>query len=241
MELKREHWPQADYIELKKYLISLSDDKYREFNKRIIPDTKLMGVRIPILRKIAKDISKGNYTEFLLLEKGTTHEEVMLDGLVAANIKTDFCTMLSYIKNYSQKIYNWALNDTVSFKNIKNYREQMLAQIPWFVENENPWVIRYGLKILMDFYTDDEYIGKVLEITESVKNEFYYVQMMQGWLLATAFTYSRNCRSSVLEFLKNADISDSVFNMTVRKICDSIKADKSDKELVKKMKATRSS
>ena len=43
-----------------------------------------------------------------------------------------------------------------------------------------------GFNCLMEFYLTDEYIDKVLSYVNSVNSDFYYVQMMQGWLVATA-------------------------------------------------------
>ena len=39
-------------------LIKLCDKKYLEFSKKLIPDTKyeFIGVRVPVIKKIAKDL-----------------------------------------------------------------------------------------------------------------------------------------------------------------------------------------
>ena len=234
MELSLTHWTDTDYRHFTDYLNSLGEESYREFNKKIIPGTQnIIGIRIPALRKIAKAISKGNYAEFLALKKGSGHEEVIIEGLVMTNIKCTYPVLLEYLKTFADKIYNWAICDTVSFKQIKNYIPELWNDISYFTNHSNPWTVRFGLGILLEFYLTDDYAGEVLRIAEDIESEFYYVQMMQAWLIATAFAKHRNL---TLEFLKNTNISDTVFSMTVRKIRDSYKVSAEDKKLVKSIR-----
>ena len=234
MELKLSHWTDLDYNNFLEYLYSLGDAEYKKFNQRIIPDTpNLIGIRVPIMRKIAKELAKGNYSEFLALKKGVTHEEIIIEGLVMTNIKCAYPQLLAYLKAFADKIYNWAICDTVSFKRIKLFTAELWNDIPYFINHKNPWVVRFGLGMLLEFYINDMYINDVLEIVQSTESDFYYVQMMQAWLIATAFTKERD---TTLEFLKSASVSDTVFNMTVRKIRDSYKVSREDKDLVKSIR-----
>ncbi len=231
MELARTSWNSADYIEFINYLQSLSDEKYKEFNSRIIPDTPhFFGIRIPALRDIAKKISKGNADEFLSLEKGDFHEEIIIDGLVRAGRKSSYEQMKEDMVIFSQRIYNWAICDTVSFKGIKKYIPEFWADKDIFIKSGNPWQVRFGLGVLMNFYLTDEYIDEVLKITENVKSDFYYVNMMQAWLIATAAAKQRD---KTIEFLKKSSLDDTVFKMTVRKVTDSYRISKEDKILIK--------
>ena len=58
-------------------LYSLQDLKYREFCLNLLPkDTNLIGIRMPLLKKIAKEIAKGDYLSFFRVIKNDTFEEV---------------------------------------------------------------------------------------------------------------------------------------------------------------------
>ena len=78
-----------NYCEIIDYLKNIADEKYKIFNSGIVKDTEseILGVRLPELRKIAKDILKGDYEGFLHNSGKTYYEEVMLRGLIAAQVK----------------------------------------------------------------------------------------------------------------------------------------------------------
>ncbi len=233
MDLQRNSWSNKDYKDFLVYLQSLADDKYKKFSSGIIPDTPLFfGIRVPELRRIAKEISKGNAGEFLRLEKGGFHEEIIIDGLVRAGKKCPYDEMLKDIIYFSGKIYNWSISDTVSFKSIKKYHTKFWNDKDILLKSDNPWQIRFGLKILVDFYLTDEYIDAVLDICAHIKSSFYYVNMMQAWLNATA---AAKYPDKVMRLLENGRLDEVVFKMTVRKMLDSYRITEPDKKRLRFM------
>lgn len=82
MELKKDIWTKKDYQEYVKYLISLKDETYKEFHQKLtITKYEILGIRVPMQRKIAKEISKGNALSFLSVCKETYYEEVNIEDL----------------------------------------------------------------------------------------------------------------------------------------------------------------
>lgn len=234
MELNREHWNQNDYDSFIEYLKTLSDVEYKKFSDALVPGVEhSFGIRVPILRNTAKEIAKGNYAEFLACKRGLYREEVMLYGLVMTLVKCDYPQMLEYIKTFVPNITSWEICDIVSFKGLKKYLAEFFADIEYFIYNDNPWIVRFGFGCLLEFYLTDEYIDRVLEYVNSVNSDFYYVQMMQGWLVATA---AAKCRDKTMTFLADNKLNDITQNMAVRKIRESNRISKEDKELVKEYK-----
>ena len=234
MELTRESWTQADYKEFAEYLKTLADEKYKKFSDALVPGAELsFGIRVPILRQTAKEIAKGNYKEFLACKKGQYREEIMLEGLVMTLIKCDYPQMLAYIKEYADKITSWETCDIVSFKGLKKYLSEFFDDIEYFIYSSNPWVQRYGFGCLLEFYLTDEYIDRVLEYVNSIDSDFYYVQMMQAWLVATAAAKQRD---KTIAFLADNRLNAKTQNMAIQKMRDSYRISPEDKELIKKFK-----
>lgn len=87
VNLIRDSWNEEDYREFINYLFEIRDIKYKEFHSGLSVGNNVIGIRTPILKKMAIDISKGNYREFLSLLKENYYEEVTLYGLIICNIK----------------------------------------------------------------------------------------------------------------------------------------------------------
>ena len=86
MNLKEFNW-KKDYKLFIDYLKTLVDSDYQKLNERTGITEKSLGVRIPVLKKIAKEIFKGNYKEFIKYNKHKYYEEIILHGQIIGYIK----------------------------------------------------------------------------------------------------------------------------------------------------------
>ncbi|MDY3031008.1 MAG: DNA alkylation repair protein [Clostridia bacterium] len=220
-------WTDESYELFRRSLIeNLKDDAYKSFNSRIIPDTPLAhGIRVPYLRKIAAQILKSDVSSYLSVRKPPYHEEVIIEGLVMAGIKCEYPVMLDYMEQFTEKIYNWAINDTVCFTGIKKHLPEFFADCDRFLQSENPWAQRFGLFHLMKFYLNDKYVDGVLKKVDSVHSDFYYVRMMKAWLLAEAFGKQTD---KTLRYLQRGSLDAETFAMTIRKLKDSRRVSAAD-------------
>ena len=79
----------SDYKELRRKLAGLADDEYREFSMKGIPcERPFVGVRIPLIRRVALKVPNEKLTEFLMIEP-VTIEEVLLRGMLIARLSYD--------------------------------------------------------------------------------------------------------------------------------------------------------
>ena len=99
-------------------LLLLQDASYKEFQKKLIPGTdNIIGIRMPILRKFAKNLRSNNWQEYLdeaLPIPDTYHEETMLQGLIIAEAKINYEDRLKSIGKYLPK------RSAVPLKKLKN-------------------------------------------------------------------------------------------------------------------------
>ena len=81
-------WKEQTFLELTNYLQTLSDEKYKNFNDKIINTSyKTLGLRTPVLKKISKEIMKTNYLDFITFANSSNIYEVqILSGLVISNM-----------------------------------------------------------------------------------------------------------------------------------------------------------
>lgn len=228
-------WNKEKYGEFVNYLISLKDDKYRDFNSKLITTKyKMLGIRMPILRKIAKEISKGDYASFLKVSINNYFEEVMIKGFVIASIK-DVEELNDYFYSYLDLIDNWTINDSFcnSLKIVSKNKEYFWSVVENLVYSNKEYYIRVGLIILLNYYVEEYYLDKIFLMLDSIKNDLYYVNMAEAWLLCEIFTkYS----DITMLYLEHNKLNKFTINKTISKIRDSYRVDKKLKDYILKFR-----
>jgi 3-methyladenine DNA glycosylase AlkD len=226
------NWNKDNYKKFVEYLIKISENDTKKFNEKIFnTNYKILGIKTPVLKEIAKDISKRDYKEFLSVVGNTYFEEVLIEGFVISNIK-DPDLYLEYFNKYIYKIDSWAISDSF-IANSKLFKKYDLSNMAYsLILDTREFIIRVGYIILLDHYIDDEHIKDILNIVQK-ESSYYYVNMAIAWLVAECFIKSRG---NTLELLKSKKLSPFVQNKAISKICDSYRITKEDKELVKTYK-----
>lgn len=226
------NWNELAYDNFIKYLISIGDSKTKEFNKKIINSKyEIIGIKVPVLRVIAKDISKTDYKEFFKYVKNKYYEEVLIEGILLSYIK-DNNEFLDYFQRYMYKIDDWSICDTCinSYKFMKkdDYSDFSYS----LILDSHEFVQRVGYVILLNYYVDEDHIDSILSICTK-ESDYYYVNMAISWLLCECFI---KCRSKTLELLKSKKLSPFVQNKAISKIRESYRVSKEDKEMLNKLK-----
>ena len=212
---------------LKEYI----DIQYKEFCEKLFDKpVKMLGIRIPTLKKLAKDFP---FTEDMLEKEYTYMEEKMLLLFCIANKKEN---RLYYLEKSIQLIDNWSLCDSFSsaFKISKKEQEIFL---PWILENiysNSTYRARLAICLLKNYYLEDNYIDICLENLVKVNSKEYYVQMAISWTLQKVYT---KYKQKVIDILSKNTLPSFVQNKTISKICDSKTTTKEEKEYLKKLKA----
>ena len=163
---------------LKDKLFELSDEKYKKFHSGLCPNTdNIIGVRLPKLREIAKEIAKGDWKDFLATSSNDYYEEVMINGLVIAYAKCDVDEKLNYIESFVPKIDNWAICDSFcnSLKFVNKNKEKVWEFIQPYLKSNKEFEIRFAVVIILNYYITEDYIDLILETLDEVKHEGYYV------------------------------------------------------------------
>ena len=227
-------WNKNTYKEFVDYLDSIKDNKYKEFHNSLVKDSKyeILGIRLPILRNISKEISKTNIEDYLNINKGNFYEEIMIEGLVIANIK-DEKIFYKYFNSYIDKIDNWALCDTFcnSIKIVEKYPDKYYKIALELSKSSKEFRSRVGLIMILSHFINEDNVKEILELVNNIHSDKYYINMAIAWLVAEIYI---KYRSYGLEFIKNNNLDKFTHNKTISKINDSFRVTKEEKELLKK-------
>ena len=228
-------WNRETYQEYINYLISIKEDKYKEFHSKLCSTKyEILGIRLPTIRKIVKQISKTNYEEFLKLTNSKYYEEVMIEGLIIASIKDD----TKFEKNFSKyipKIDNWAICD--SFCNSLNIvTKNPLKYFNLCKElslSKEEFISRVGLIIILNYFVKEEYLEDIFNILDSINSDKYYINMAEAWLLCEIYIYYPQ-RTEI--YLKNNKLNKFTHNKSISKIRESYRISKEKKEYLNTLK-----
>ena len=225
---------------IKEHILKLADEKYKEFHSKLCPNTdNILGVRVPILRNYAKELSK-NYTTDELLKNidNQYYEEIMLQGMIIGLSKEkDFEVIKKYIKDFVPKIDNWAICDVfcVGLKITKKYKEDMWDFIQTYLKSKNEFYLRFAIVMILDFYIEEEYLERNFEIFNNVRSDKYYVQMAIAWAISICLI---KYYDKTIKYLKSKEckLDNFTYNKSLQKARESYRISKEQKEELQKMK-----
>lgn len=223
--------------EIKIHLYELADKEYQEFSKSLIPGCgNMIGVRLPKLRTFAKEIAKGDFKSYLADAGDDTIEEVMLQGMVIGYSKCSIEEKLEYARTFIPKINNWSVNDSFcsGFKCTVKNRERVFEFLLNYVASEREFEQRVVAVMLMDYFLTEEYIDRVLEVLDMLKNDGYYTKMGVAWAIATA--YAKFPEKTYKYLTGKNSLDDFTFNKSIQKMIESYRVSSEDKEKLKKLK-----
>ena len=189
---------------IREELFEKQDLKYKKFHSSLCPNVdKIIGVRVPELRKMAKEISLKEHEQFLTQSHDEYYEELVLQGLVIGYAKISIEKTLEYLKIFVPKINSWAVCDTTcsNLKITKRYMKEMWEFLEQYISSKNEYEIRFALVMYLNYYLTDEYIDLILQKIDKITNKEYYVQMAIAWLIS--FAYIKQKEKTEKYLLKN--------------------------------------
>ncbi len=217
-------------------LFELQDLEYREFHSNLVPTKDpdaIIGVRVPHLRKLAKELIKEmDVTPFLKELPHQYNEENVLHAFFIEAIK-DYDECLLELNQFLPYVDNWAVCDSLKPKVFKKHLDELVDEIQGWIESTQTYTIRFGIEMLMNFYLDEKFSAKYLDMVAGVKSEEYYVNMMIAWYFATALAKQYDATIKIIE----AGVLDKwTHNKTIQKAIESYRITPEQKEYLRGLK-----
>lgn len=223
--------------QIREKIKELSDEEYRKFHSNLCPGTdNIIGVRVPVLRKFAKQIyNEEDWEKYLSYNNLEFYEEILLQGTIIGFVKQDIKKVQKYISDFVPKIDNWAVCDIfcAGLKITKKYQEEMWEFLQNYLKSQKEFELRFSIVMMLDYFITEEYIDEVLIKLDTIQNDVYYVKMAVAWAISICYI---KFPKETLKYLKQNNLDDWTYNKAIQKMVESYRIDKKTKDFLRKMK-----
>ena len=218
-------------------LYELADEKFRLFTSKSVPNISMdniIGVRIPDIRKLAKEIKNdSNIEEFLNDLPHKYLEENILHGIILSTKYKDINIVLDRLDNFLVYVDNWIVTDIISPIIFKKYPDIVYNRIKVWISSNNEYMIRFGIVSLLKFYLNKDYIREELKIVMNVKYDSYYVNMAKAWFYSFALIKQWD---NTIKYFQGKKLDKWVHNKSIQKAIESYRVSDMQKEYLRKLK-----
>ncbi len=217
-------------------LLALQDLSFRDFQASLIPNVpkdRMIGVRTPALRKLAKEMTKeGSAAAFLARLPHEAFEEDQLHAFLLSEIK-DYHLLIIEINRFLPFVNNWATCDQLRPKCFQKHRRELLQQIRSWLRSTEPYTVRFAIGMLMMHYLEEDFSPEYLQWVAEIRSREYYVNMMIAWYFATALAKQPE---AAVPYLTENRLPQWVHNKTIQKAVESCRIPPEQKMYLKTLK-----
>ena len=213
-----------------------ADPTYREFHRSLVPGLdNFLGIRVPKLREISRKAAREDYWSFTREADRKIYEELMIRGMMIGYARLSKEEQRRELEEFVPCIDNWAVCDCCcsTYKFMKKNQEEWFAFLKTYAASGKEYEIRFVLVAMLDYFINEEYIDRVLEILGQVRHEGYYVKMAAAWAVSICYV---KFPEKTEGFLKKDLLDDFTHNKSIQKIRESYRVSKEDKERLKTLR-----
>lgn len=221
-------------IELRSRLEEMAENDYKEFSSSLIPGVEnMLGIRLPKLRTIAKELAKENWKEYLSWNEFLYFEETMIQGMILGYAKAPIEEILDMTEQFIPRIHNWSVNDSfcTTFQSASKYPKQVWEFLMRYQNSHQEFEVRVVAVMLMAHFLIPEYIEKVLQVLGHLDAKEYYASMAIAWAYATAWA---KFPEETKNYLQEHPIDSVTYRRTLQKCIESRRITETDKEWMRK-------
>lgn len=217
-------------------LFALQDTEYQTFQSKLmptIPPETVIGVRTPLLRKLAKELAGTPQAEhFLQSLPHRYYEENNLHAFLIEKIR-DYDTALAETERFLPYINNWATCDCFCPKVFAKHKAELLIPLRRWLGSDQTYTVRYAMGMLMRYYLDEDFQPEYLAWVAGVHSEEYYLNMMRAWYFATALAKQPD---AALPWLTDRRLDVWTHNKTIQKAAESYRISPEMKQQLRELR-----
>ena len=213
-------------------LYSMSEPEFRLFQSKLIPNIsmeRILGVRIPRIRKYATSLKKqGRVEAFLSQLPHKYFEEDLLHAILLNGLKEPFEALDAFLPF----VDNWSVCDTIAPKALPT-KQDSLEKIKGWLGSKHTYTARFAIGSLMRFYLGDAFDPEHLSWVANIKSDDYYLNMGVAWYFATALAKQYD---STIPYFENRLLTPTVHKLAVRKANESYRVTPEHKDYLRTLK-----
>jgi len=230
----------------------LKDERYRNGHIHILAPkegTRILGMHTPEMKRVAKELIRddcweqqlGRWQKHFPLtgQKGLTHEERMIWGLVIDYAKIALGKRLQLLDDFIQAIDNWAICDNLCC-NAKWVEKEDKKAVWDFIRkqlsSEDEFRARVGLILSLAHFLDADNVRNTLETVAKrryLDSDPYYIRMGTAWLFAEGLCKQYD---TALEYIESHKLSRWIHNKAIQKARESWRITPERKEYLQSLK-----
>lgn len=196
------------------------DPQYKKFNDKLIPNVRsTIGVRVPVLRKIASELMKEDWRSFLD-EDVIVFEENIIKAIVIANAEMSSEERLALTEEFVPNVDNWAVCDLLcgDWKITQDAIKPLWDLCKELMASKEEFRMRVAAVMMLSKFLDDEHIDGVLALLTMYSDDGYYYKMGAAWTLSYCYI---DYQEKTEEVLRSGELDREIHNLTIRKVCES--------------------
>ena len=217
-------------------LFELRDEKYRDFQSKLIPDVKpdrMIGVRTPLLKGFAKELFATNGAQgFISTLPHGYFDENQLHAFIVSLTK-DYAVCIERVNEFLPFVDNWATCDQLSPKAFKKHKKELLNEIDGWLSSKKTYTVRFAIGMLMQHFLDEDFSITLAEKVAAVNSDEYYIKMMVAWYFATALAKRYD---EVIPFIESKRLDRWTHNKAIQKSLESFRISPDKKEYLRSLK-----
>ena len=220
----------TDISGLKDQLLEHQDLKFKAFSAKLMPEIDpdtVLGVRMPVLRRMAKTMEEQKKAAFLKDLPHAWHEENMLHVLLIDRMQDAGAAWQEYVK-LQPHLHTWALTDTLSMKSMED--EQLLEKALGMLESDDSFIRRQAVIWIMKRGLKKKNVLDMVRRSLSAYRGEREVRLALGWMLCEGVCRNREV---FLPYLMKENMDVSVLAAAVSKCRDSRRIARPDVQLLK--------
>ena len=225
--------------EVQERLFALQDIEYKDFQSKLIPNIppeRIIGVRTPALRALAKEIHRReDVGDFLSALPHRYFDENQLHAFLLS-LGNDYEKTVDRLDAFLPYVDNWATCDQMSPKVFRAHRAELLAEIDRWLASEHPYTVRFGIGMLMRHYLDEDFRDEYLARVAALRSGEYYVNMMTAWYFATALAKRYD---ETLPYIEQRRLDPWTHNKAIQKAIESGRISDEAKEYLRALKSKK--